>query len=216
MRAMANATTSDENNDGISDRLDRDLAARAYKKVMAGQLPSVQERNALRRFEKERDEKLRWQHYASIPQKHWRQMSGRQTKVLQEQAERYGIPFASREISLPRVVKALHDFLAANARHLPSDADLLGPDFGSPALERYREEKAAIAKLDRLEREGELIEVSVLRDGLNRIAAILRSAGDSLDRRFGPEARQILNDALDDAHKHVEDWLGGGDGTADG
>ncbi len=43
-------------------------------------------------------------------------MSGRQAKVLQEQAARYGIPFGGSTIDLPEVVRALHDFLA-NAKY---------------------------------------------------------------------------------------------------
>ena len=66
--------------------LDRRQAAEAYKKVLAGQELTVREQTALKRFEKEKEERLRWQYYASIPQKHWREMSGRQTKVINEQA----------------------------------------------------------------------------------------------------------------------------------
>ncbi len=70
-------------------------------------------------------------------------MSGRQTKVINEQAERYGIPFGGATINLPTVVRALHDFLADNAVKLARDDDPLMQGVGSPALERYREERAA-------------------------------------------------------------------------
>lgn len=56
-------------------------------------------------------------------------MSGRQTKVLNEQAERYGIPLGGRTINLPAVVRALHEFLARNARKLSEDAAAFS-DFG--------------------------------------------------------------------------------------
>lgn len=68
-----------------ADQLERKLAAEAFKKVVAGQKLTAREQAALKRYEKDRDEKLRWQHYRSIPQKHWRQMLGRQTKVINEQ-----------------------------------------------------------------------------------------------------------------------------------
>src|SRR6478672_11158033 len=95
-----------------ADKLDKDLAAGAFKKLQAGQTPSAQEQAALKRYEKQREDKLRWQYYASIPQKHWREMSGRQAKVINEQADRYGIPFGGSTIDLKQVVHALHDFLA--------------------------------------------------------------------------------------------------------
>ena len=171
---------------------------------MDGQELTNQERAALKRHEKEKEERLRWQHYASIPQKHWRQMSGRQTKVINEQAARYGIPFGGAKIDLPAVVRALHDFLADNSVKLARDDDELMQGTGSPALERYREERAALARLDRLEREGQLLPRDETREVLGRIAGILRGAGDALQRQFGVAAAEILHEALEDAQREVD------------
>jgi len=195
-----------------SSRVDNDLVARAYRKLMDRKELSKEERAALRRHEKQKEEKLRWQYYVAIPQKHWREMSGRQTKVLNEQAERYKIPFGGASISLPSVVRALHDFLAENALKLARDDDSLMQGTGSPALERYREERAALARLDRLEREGALIPRDIARESLGRIAAILRSAGDTLQQQFGAEAVNVLYEALDDAQREMDQSFGGGDG----
>lgn len=187
----------------VSQKLEKESAAQAYRKVMAGEKLSRSEQAALRRFEKDKEETLRWQYYRAIPQKHWREMSGRQTKVLQEQAQRYGIPFDGRTISLPDVVRALHDFLKRNAVKLSADDDLLSGET-SPALERYREERAALARLDRLERERVLVSRQEVREGLTRIAAVLRTAGDTLQRQYGPEALEILNEALAEAEREME------------
>jgi hypothetical protein len=194
-----------------SDKLERETAARAYKKLMAGETLSRTEQAALRRFEKDKEETLRWQYYRTIPQKHWREMSGRQTKILQEQAQRYGIPFDGRTISLPNVVRALHDFFKRNAVKLSADEDLLSGE-SSPALERYREERAALARLDRLERERVLVSRQEVREGLTRIGAILRTAGDTLQRQFGPGALEILNEALIEAEREMS--RSDGDGTS--
>lgn len=184
--------------------LDRKQAAEAYKKVLAGQELTVREQTLLKRIEKEKEERLRWQYYAAIPQKHWRDMSGRQTKVINEQAVRYGIPFGGATINLPTVVRSLHDFLADNAQKLAQDDDALMQGSGSLALERYREERAAIARLDRLEREGSLLPRDEVREALGRIASILRGAGDTLQRQFGQTAADILLEALDDAGREIE------------
>lgn len=185
-------------------RVDKDLVASAYRKVMDGQELTKQERAALKRHEKEKEERLRWQHYTSIPQKHWRQMSGRQTKVINEQAARYGIPFGGAKVDLPAVVRALHNFLADNAYKLARDDDELMQGTGSPALERYREERRALARLDRLEREGQLLPRDETREVLGRIAGILRGAGDTLQRQFGAAAAEILHEALEDAQREVD------------
>jgi hypothetical protein len=169
----------------------------------------------LQRFEKQQEEKRRWDYYRSIPQKHWREMSGRQTKVLNEQAERYGIPFGGRTVDLTKVVRALHNFLAVNAQKLASDDEMMQGDSSSPALERYREERALIARLDRLERERVLVPRDKMREGLGRAASMLRAAGDTLQRQFGPAAGEILDEALDDVQREMNRLFGNGDGYAE-
>ena len=197
------ATDPGANGSGM-DALDRKLAGEAYKKVLDGQQLSSRERAVLKRFEKQKEERLRWQYYGSIPQKHWRAMSGRQTKVLNEQAARYGIPFGGPQIHLPAVVRALHDFLADNAVKLARDDDEWMQGTGSPALERYREERALLARLDRLEREGRLVPRDEVRRALGRVAAIVRGAGDTLQRQCGAAALEVLLEALDDAQREIE------------
>ena len=88
------------------------------QKSAAGETPSAQELAALKRIEKAQEEADRWRYYHSIPQKHWATMSGRQPKILAEQAGRYGLPFGGALIDLQALAKAFHDFLAANAASL--------------------------------------------------------------------------------------------------
>lgn len=190
-------------------RVDGELVARAYRKVLAQQQLTREERDALRRHEKQKEEQLRWRHYGSIPQKHWRAMSGRQTKVLHEQAERYGIPFGGRFVDLPKVVRALHDFLAANAQRLTREPDDLLQGGPSPALERYRNERAELARLDRLERQRHLLPRGEVREALGQIASILREAGEALQRQFGKAAAEVLYEALDDAEREIVRTLHG-------
>lgn len=162
-----------------------------------------EERTAVKRHEKGKEERLRWQYYGAIPQKHWRQMSGRQAKILNEQAVRYGIPFDGATVSLPAVVRALHDFLADNKHKLARDEDdlMVGPT--SPALERYREERAAMARMMRLEREGELLPRDLVRQSLSKTATILRNAGESMQKQFGQSAADLLYEAIGDGEAEI-------------
>lgn len=188
--------------------VDNTLLTQAYRKVMNKETLTRSEREALKRHEKQKEERLRWQYYHAIPQKHWRQMSGRQTKVINDQAARYGIPFGGPTIDLPSVVIAFHDFLAENAQRLARDDDAMLVGGSSPALERYREERAMLARLDRLERQGRLLPRDEVRKALGRIAAILRDAGDTLLRQFGSSAVEILHEALDDAQREIAAFFG--------
>jgi hypothetical protein len=183
----------------VEQKLIRD----AYKKLALGQELTAREQAALKKHEKQREELLRWKYYASIPQKHWRQMSGRQTKVLNEQAALYGIPFGGASINLPAVVRAWHDFLADHAHKLSRDDDPMMAGSFSPALEAYRDERAKLARYDRLEREGQLVPRDKVRAVLGRIATIVRDCGQALERQFGPAAAEILAEALDDAEREI-------------
>lgn len=67
----------------------------------------------------------------------------------------------------------------------------------SPALERYREARARIAELQADEAEGSYLHAEKMQACLQRMAAILREAGDKLQKRFGPDAKSVLDEHLD-------------------
>lgn len=95
----------------------------------------------------------------------------------------------------------------------PDDPLLGGP--ASPALERYREERAALARLERLERERTLIPRAAVHDGLASCAGILRRAGDALQRNHGEAAWRILDDAITDFERETDARFGGRDDGSD-
>jgi hypothetical protein len=195
---------------GTGSQVDNELVTGAYRKLMARQKLTESERRALKQYEKQQEEVRRWKYYRSIPQKHWRTMSGRQTKQINEQAERYDIPFGGSTIDLPAVVRRIHDFLAENAHKLAREDDVLLQGAPSPALEKYREERAKIARLERLEREGKLLPRHQIREFLARVATLIRDAGERVDRQYGAAAAAILYEALDEAQREIERTLGGG------
>ena len=204
----------------VSQQVDRELAAEALKRRQAGEKPSRAQLGALRRVEKEREEELRWQHYRTIPQKHWREMSGRPTKVLQEQAQRYGIPFSGRTIDLPAVVLALHDFFAEHKTLFARAArgtggENAGDDADTDWLEEHRRERTLIARIEREATEGRYLLRADVHTVFGAAAAKLRQAGDLLERHFGPDARSVLLDALDAFRREVE-LLCGGPNSSDG
>ncbi len=183
--------------------LEQELVARAITKLVGKQQLTASEREALKRHEKGKEERLRLEYYATIPQRHWRLMSGRQSKVLNEQAQRYGLPFGGPTINLNNLARALHDFLADNAVKLARDNDALLSGPASPALERYREERAALARLDRLERQGRLMPRRDVRLGMGLIAGMLRSGLEALERQFGRDAAEIVLEAIEDAEAEI-------------
>jgi hypothetical protein len=61
----------------------------------------------------------------------------------------------------------------------------------TPALEKYREARAALANLDLEQRKGGLLKREDVHVGLARISAIIRQAGDTLQRLFGADAHAV-------------------------
>jgi len=201
---------------GKSRQSDKRLAMAALEKQRRGEKPSREELAALRRFEKQRDEEQRQEHFRSIRKKEWREWSGRQAKVINEQAGRYGLPIGGATIDLPTFVKTLHDFLAENARKLAGadDDDPAMAGVASPALERKRQFECRKLELQIEREQGLWIERRIIHDGHSRIGGILRVAGEALLRQFGPQAQKIINDALDNCKREIDRLLAAdGDNT---
>lgn len=196
--------------------LDKQLAAAALQKRRAGQKPSREEAAALRRVERARDDQLRREHYRTVRKRDWQRWSGRQQKILNEQALRYGIPIGGATIDLAAVVLWLHEFLAANNRKLAAadDEDPALAGASSPGLERYRLARAAREELF-LERDrGAWIPRDAVHAALAPFAAIIRRCGEVLQRKFGREAQQIVDSHLDRAAESLNRLFLNGPATA--
>lgn len=189
-----------------SERIDRDLAKQALEARRAGRDPTRRQLQALKRVEKLEEERTRWRYYRTIPQKHYKQLSGRQLKVLQEQAERYGLPFNKAEVDLEELLPALHNFLADNAHVLLSgDGLFAGPQ--TESLERLRLAQAERVEMQNEETRGKLRPASDVHRVFAEIAAVLRDATDELVRTYGDGAREILAEAIDRGQQQLEALL---------
>jgi hypothetical protein len=193
----------------MSGSADQRLAMAALEKRRRGIRPARDEAAALKRYETELDDQQRLKHFRAIRKREWKQWSQRQIKVINEQAQRYGLPMGGPTIDLPLFVQAFHDFLAKNARKLAGseseDPSLAG--MASPALEKKRQLDCRRLEL-RLQREqGLWIERTIIHEGHNRIGGILRVAGEAMLRQFGEAAQKILNDALDNCQREIDRLL---------
>lgn len=153
--------------------------------------------------------------YRNLPKPDYLELSGLQTAVLHNQGDRWGIPLRGGNLDLYRIIPALHRVVTKIAKSkvldpaavragddAPSDPLLSGS--ASPALEQYRQEKFMLARLQRLQAEGQIVFVDDIADSFNRIAAILRDTGEKLQRQFGNEASDLMEGALIGMQKEVE------------
>lgn len=120
-------------------------------------------------------------------------------KVCGDLFDMHRLPVSGPVVDLFAVVAALrqrmHEYFALR-REDPEDP--MGSGGDSPALERWREEKWMLARLDRQEREKTLIPRDLVREIMVLQSTIVRPALESLQRQFGPEAYDLMAGALAD------------------
>lgn len=195
------------------EREDEQLAAAALARQKAGGKPHARELAALKRVRERKEEAERWRYYTTVPKKHYLSLCGRQHKVVDEVAARYGAPLFGATIDLGRVLTWFHDFLAENGakllREVGKDNLLDGNVADSPALERLRDETFKLKRLERLEQEKKLLPREFVHEGLIRIASRLRNCGEQLQRQYGHDALAILSEALDDAGREISQLFAG-------
>jgi hypothetical protein len=183
------------------DAATRKLAAAALEKKRNGKKPTIEESRALRRLEKAAEEQKRWEHYGSIPKKHWQELSGRQAKVINDFADRWGAPLRGPTVDLGSFVAWVFDWFSANKHHL---AAMLGP--GNPS-DRYMAAKAAREEI-RLELDRQtFISKELIRSMFGTIAASNRRFAQRLEKQFGSAARADYEACLDDQHETIGRYL---------
>jgi hypothetical protein len=108
---------------------------------------------------------------------------------------RDGMPGAKGEWSLPDITAwRMEKLRRGEAAWTTGD---------SPALEEYRRERAKLARLERLERERQLVRREVIHQHLTRFASIIRQLGEQLQKAYGADAGEMLMDAMDDAEREL-------------
>ena len=95
-----------------------------------------------------------------------------------------------------RVDAAKRDFVKS-VESEATDA-LMGEDGGavSAGLERYRMARAQLEEMKLADLKRETMLRSAVRQGLGQLAELLRKAGQDLQRRYGAEAQQVIDDTL--------------------
>ena len=109
------------------------------------------------------------------------------------------------EIHLRKLIDAVVEKRATDIAASKSPDPLLVGD-GSPWLEEYRKQRAKLAGMDVQEREKTHVNLAKMDAVLVRMAAVLVRAAEALQRRFGKDAFEILDDALSEWRSQWERW----------
>ncbi|MBE3132301.1 MAG: hypothetical protein IMZ55_02425 [Acidobacteria bacterium] len=194
------------------DAATRTLARGAIAKHGRGEKATREEAAAEAQARAWAEEQSRLVHYRTVPKRHLCRLFDRQTKVLHEWADRYGFPFRGETLDLFAVCKAISEYLSRNKYSLPDGSeDPLLAGASQALKDEYvraqideKKKRAALLEIEIREREDRLVSREEIHAGLGRIAAILRDAGEKLQRKFGPEAHRLLSEALDDAIREMD------------
>lgn len=198
--------------------IDLRLAESGAAKVQAGVPPNRQERRALKQITERIDQCGMIAIVSALPRDLWQEWAGVGRDALRQQARTYGLPFGSPRISLPAVVRALHDFLARHAAAL-REAMLRVSGNAAPADEaestaRRKQAQAILAEIDVAERTGKLIAREDVRSGLQRVAAVLRDAAEEIERGGCRQCAATLLEAIDDAEHLAGEIFNSDDGAS--
>jgi len=189
--------------------MDERLAQNAREKIKRQETPPKREQDALRRVTARNEELLRQRYYRSVPKKHYLALAGLKTYGLTKLIGN-GFPASGKIIDLYEVIRWLHVEIDRLSNQV---LEVVESEPASPALERWREEKARLARFDRKEREGDLLSRESVRESLQNMSAILRNLGATIQRHHGAEAHQLIEEAIDDWERDFQEEFGNnGDG----
>lgn len=190
--------------DQLERRQQLELVKAALAKQQQGVALSRTELTALKRHYREEEERHGLAFVERVPKGTYREWSGRQVRTLHAQADLYGLPIRESTVSLPELVRWLHDWLAKHKHDLPAIARQA--DGATPAdtlrdkklVEQIRglEHKNAILERDLAEARGEVVPRDLVQAMLDRVAKTLRKAGEQLYKRHGTDAGDLLAAAL--------------------
>ena len=107
------------------------------------------------------------------------------------------------QFDLPAVISWRRERDMANTAAIGGDPLLAGSVSGSPALERYRTEKAKLAALDYKHRRGQLIDKNTLNRKWRAVGARLRAALESIERKFGREVGDAIREAIESVSRDL-------------
>lgn len=179
------------------------LVQTAIKKQAGGQALAPKERRAWDLWEAEENERRGRRWLAALPKKTYCELVGRQPKVVNDQADAYGVPLRGATVDVLGVLKWLHDFFAAHKHTLPQ---IVRGEAGETTprdqlileqIEVYRRRVKLLENRIAIDDET-LLPRAEVHELLTQLAKLLRGAGERLHKQFGPQAASVLEVALDD------------------
>lgn len=176
-------------------------------------IQALEAKLALAKGEKPKDESKRlvewYDHQIAIglmsqmPRKLYCKLSARQTAVITNQADTFGIPIIQgTTVDLFRVVQWFHNFVSEWGPKIRSgkiERDRLS-EFAEKKIEAEIEAintKLIAMKLDNEKKRGAAVPITEVRTSFTWLSVEWRKFGERLGKKFGPDSQRFLNEFLE-------------------
>lgn len=141
-------------------------------------------------------------HAGSISRKLYMRLSSKQLSQLERHSKAFGLPITGKVIDLFEVLRAMHQALSDNIHKIKEIDDASAQKKTAEA--RMIDIKVRKAELDLLEREGKLIDRSIVRDQLQWLASQFAEMSEMIGRNHGTAAQAAINGFLTVMQREVE------------
>lgn len=168
----------------------------ALQKLLRGEPLNDREQNLVKRYEAEKDERERWRHYETVPSAHMTELTGLQRNQLRGLAALLRVPAGDDQVNLRLVLPQIFRLARAAKKREEEENQ-------NSAKQRLAEEKATLARLDRLHTEGQLVPVPIIEESLHEIAVAVRRFGETIQRQHGPEVLETFLECWSDVETKI-------------
>ena len=149
----------------------------------------------------------RWERDSTISRKEWLKLSGHKLPDLIRHGDLLGVDFRCRIVDVAAVARGLHDLLSRQGHRMvglnDDESAMVGPS--SPALERYREERARLAEMDLAERQNNVIPRINLRAAMAIFAKHLERAAQRLEKEVSSDAALLVHETWSECERLLND-----------
>lgn len=176
----------------------------AALKEHRGERLTAREQSALEKYRRKQASELLDDLLTKVPKKLYCQLSGRQTKILHDQADTHGLPLRGSTIDLFDVISAFHDILAKHAKTIASDGDVELKRAKLKGEIEVLERRAKILDGEISQQRARFIERSELRRRLGWLSTKLADLGERVGKFGGPETQRAINEFLEELASEIE------------
>lgn len=141
----------------------------------------------------------------SIPKKLYLKLSGRATRVINDQATLYGLPMGGPTVDLFALIRGFHDLLAKHSRTFVDSGD--DDDLKRAKLKgeiEVLERRAKILDGEINQQRSRYIDRGELRRRLEWLVGRIADLGERLGKMGGPDVQRALNEFLEELASEVE------------